>query len=106
MTISRKSMDVAKELFAQLDEHWEGDNPDQGMNRKGWSWEETNAMNMMSQFAEGELGMQTYEDLAGNRYLISTGHNNREARVRMLGSHLDAVQNGGRYDGQLVSLRH
>ena len=99
MAIEQKALDAAKDLFKQLDVHWEGDKPDQGMNRKGWSCEETNAMRMMTTFAHDELDMDTYEDLAGNQYTVSQRHHNHSNAVRMSGSHLDAVKNGGRYDG-------
>jgi N-carbamoyl-L-amino-acid hydrolase len=97
--INQKTADVAKHLFNELDIDWTGEAPDQGMNRKAWSWEETNAMRTLYGFAHDELGMDVYEDLAGNVYMISENRLSKQYPVRMAGSHVDAVKNGGRYDG-------
>lgn len=99
MAIQQKTMDVAKHLFNELDIDWRSDVPNEGMNRPAWSWEETNAMRILYGFAREELNMDVWQDLAGNIHMISTNHHNRNAKARMTGSHVDAVANGGRYDG-------
>lgn len=97
MAIAQQTADFSRDIFNQLDKHWQGD--DKGMHRSGYSPQETAAMDIVSEAARRELGMDCYEDHAGNRYLISPEAEGDFNPVRMAGSHLDAVPNGGRYDG-------
>lgn len=68
-----------------------------GMFRSGYSTLETESMQMMSRQAEA-LGMDIYEDAAGNRFFVSQ-QGDDALPVRMMGSHVDAVPNGGAFDG-------
>jgi N-carbamoyl-L-amino-acid hydrolase len=49
-------------------------------------------------------GLEAHIDAAGNHSAVLRTHRTRDARVMMLGSHLDSVPNGGRYDGALGVL--
>lgn len=50
-----------------------------------------------------EAGMNTWQDQAGNQW-GSYASSDREAPTLILGSHLDTVPNGGKYDGMLGVL--
>ncbi len=99
MMISQKALDASQDLFSQLDAHWTGDAEDQGMDRPAWSCQETAATRILYGFAQEELNMQVWEDLVGNIYMMPKGAEDSHARVRMTGSHVDAVSHGGRFDG-------
>jgi N-carbamoyl-L-amino-acid hydrolase len=47
------------------------------------------------------VGLDTRIDAAGNHSAVLETRRSRDARVLLLGSHLDSVPNGGRYDGAL-----
>jgi hydantoinase/carbamoylase family amidase len=49
-------------------------------------------------------GLETHTDAAGNHSAVLRTRRSRDARVMLLGSHLDSVPNGGRYDGALGVL--
>ena len=91
----KSSMDMSRELFEKLSAHWHG--LEEGVYRPGFSPEESEAIQIIVDEAKS-MGMNAYEDLAGNTFLIYEGAN-RNLPVFMSGSHLDAVPNGGRYDG-------
>lgn len=100
MSLSVSHDDVAKthamqrRLFMErLDTHW----TDTGMYRPGYSERETQAIDMIAAEA-AEIGMDMVEDVAGNVFFIYPGQD-RTKPVNMIGSHLDAVPDGGRYDG-------
>jgi N-carbamoyl-L-amino-acid hydrolase len=65
-----------------------------GVTRLGYSQEEDD---MHSAFAElgTELGLEVSQDETGNTYLANT----KKEKVYLIGSHLDSVVDGGRYDG-------
>ena len=46
-------------------------------------------------------GLATHVDAAGNHSAMLRTHRSRDAQVLLLGSHLDSVPGGGRYDGAL-----
>lgn len=100
MTLTVSHDDIAKthetmrKLFMErLDTHW----TDTGMYRPGYSDRETEAINMVAAEAAA-MGMEMVQDVAGNVFFIYPGAD-RSKPVNMIGSHLDAVPNGGRYDG-------
>jgi beta-ureidopropionase / N-carbamoyl-L-amino-acid hydrolase len=49
----------------------------------------------------GAAGLEARTDAAGNHSAVLHTDRTRDARVLVLGSHLDSVPNGGRYDGAL-----
>ncbi|CDI48987.1 Zn-dependent hydrolase [Clostridium tetani] len=66
-----------------------------GVTRLGYSQDEDEMHNVFKLIGEEE-GFQTYEDEVGNTYVL----NNQESSEHyLIGSHLDSVINGGRYDG-------
>lgn len=72
-----------------------GSNNQGGVTRLGYSEEEDEMHNVFKFIVEKE-GFQTYEDEVGNTYAL----NNKESSEHyLIGSHLDSVINGGRYDG-------
>lgn len=72
-----------------------GSNNQGGVTRLGYSEEEDEMHNVFKLIVEKE-GFQTYEDEVGNTYAL----NNKESNEHyLIGSHLDSVINGGRYDG-------
>jgi N-carbamoyl-L-amino-acid hydrolase len=90
-------MDFSRHLFHKLDAHWKGD--DLGMARLGYSPEEEEAIHIITDAPSVQaLNMRHVSDLAGNHYLIYPGASSENGAI-MMGSHLDAVPNGGRYDG-------
>ncbi len=92
-----KTHEMMRRLFLDpesgLERHW----TDTGMYRPGYSERETEAINMVAGEAEA-MGMEMVQDVAGNVFFIYPGAD-RSKPVNMIGSHLDAVPNGGRYDG-------
>jgi len=92
----QKTLDFARELQSYVDRDWR---PETGRDCPGYSLKETALMNLMTDAAVSELGMSAYEDLAGNRYFINANALHPSAAIRMAGSHLDSVEQGGRYDG-------
>jgi beta-ureidopropionase / N-carbamoyl-L-amino-acid hydrolase len=89
--------ECAKRLFKALHVHWRDDDDYQGMYRPGYSMQENAAIAMVIQEAS-RIGMRCYADLAGNVYMVFAGKDNT-APVILTGSHLDAVPQGGQYDG-------
>jgi N-carbamoyl-L-amino-acid hydrolase len=96
MAISKKSLNFGQSLQSEVDKFW---TPEDGRYCIGWSHEETNLMHRISEIAHDVLKMDVYEDLAGNRYLVKEYFSHKFDKVRMAGSHVDSVKNGGRYDG-------
>ncbi|MBR4074690.1 MAG: Zn-dependent hydrolase, partial [Firmicutes bacterium] len=66
-----------------------------GVTRLGYSPEEDEMHNIFREIAEAE-GFETYVDEVGNTYAANE-ISNRE--YYLIGSHLDSVVDGGRYDG-------
>src|SRR5258708_31445280 len=48
-------------------------------------------------------GLNTRVDAAGNHSAVLEADSHRDARVLLLGSHLDSVPGGGRYHGAIVA---
>lgn len=90
-----KVMNFCEGVFASLDRHWIDET--QGMLRPGYSTNEQEAVDMVTAKAKA-MGLSAYDDLAGNRYLVWHGADEKKPAV-ITGSHLDAVPRGGRFDG-------
>jgi len=92
------AIELARELFEgknALDAHWQGD--ELGMDRPGYSLQENEAISVITEQAH-KMDMDVYQDIYGNIFMIRPGAD-RHKGVMMMGSHLDAVPKGGRYDG-------
>lgn len=90
------TMDFARDLFDRFEGHWQLE--PRGIYCPGYSTEENEAINMVATKAQA-MGMERHIDVAGNNYFVMRGEN-RTAPVFMTGSHVDAVPEGGRYDGR------
>jgi N-carbamoyl-L-amino-acid hydrolase len=86
---------TSRDLFCQWERDWRGD--EKGIDRGGYSNQETGALDVLGKAAL-QLGMHVYEDVAGNRYHIYPGADPSLPVILMM-SHVDAVFQGGRYDG-------
>lgn len=90
------ALELGRDIFTRiLEKDWQG--ADRGIWRPGYSVEEHRAAMSIAQLAES-MGAEIYQDLAGNIHMVFPGQD-RNLPVFMTGSHLDAVPNGGRYDG-------
>lgn len=70
-----------------------------GVTRLALSEDDRQARNYFRKCCE-ELGMAVKVDDLGNMYATLQGQNNKEAPI-VIGSHLDSVKKGGRFDGVL-----
>lgn len=86
-------MDLSRRVYQGFESHWK----DGGIWRPSYSPEENQAIDIVAREAFS-LGMTAHQDLAGNAYFILKGKN-PDMPVFMTGSHVDAVPQGGRYDG-------
>lgn len=73
-----------------------------GVTRLSFTAEERRAKDLVVSYMR-EAGLAVHEDAAGNVIGRKEG-TNREASVVLIGSHLDSVYNGGRFDGPLGVL--
>lgn len=87
------SMELSRRVYEGFESHWK----DGGIWRPSYSPEENEAIAIVAREAFS-LGMTAHQDLAGNAYFILKGRN-PDMPVFMTGSHVDAVPQGGRYDG-------
>ncbi|PAV27980.1 Zn-dependent hydrolase [Virgibacillus profundi] len=78
-----------------------GRNPNGGMNRFSFTDEEKEANKLVEQYME-EAGLSVYYDAVGN--LIGSMDGAENLPVILLGSHIDTVPDGGKYDGALGVL--
>lgn len=85
--------DMMSDLFHQWERHWKG-----GMDCPGYSSQEQEAFEIATTIAIAQ-GQDVYEDAAGNRIFLWPGID-PDLPVVLGGSHLDAVPQGGRYDGR------
>ncbi|MEW5323310.1 hydantoinase/carbamoylase family amidase [Geobacillus thermoleovorans] len=79
-----------------------GKQPGGGTTRLSFTAEERRAKDLVASYMR-EAGLSVYEDAAGNLIGRKEG-TNPEASVVLVGSHLDSVYNGGRFDGPLGVL--
>ncbi|MDD3030411.1 MAG: M20/M25/M40 family metallo-hydrolase [Alphaproteobacteria bacterium] len=89
-------LSLAKELLSpkKLGRHADGK---QGLSRLGYEAQECEAVGMVLEQGE-KLGLELYEDVAANAFLVFPGKD-RHKPVLLMGSHLDSVKQGGLYDG-------
>lgn len=92
---TKGTMSFAQDIFDAFDNHWRGEK--EGIWRPSYSLQENEAIESIKE-KSSSLGMEGYQDLAGNAYFVYPGKN-RNAPVIMMGSHVDAVPKGGRWDG-------
>lgn len=85
----------ARRIFQRLDVHWDG--PELGMNRLTMTDRETEGLNILTSEAQA-MGMEAFELLSGSRMFIYQGEDASLA-PDIVGSHIDSVRKGGRYDG-------
>ncbi|WP_338448975.1 Zn-dependent hydrolase [Niallia oryzisoli] len=78
-----------------------GKNDDGGVNRFSYTKEEQLANELVKQYME-EAGLTVHFDAVGN--LIGSQKGTIDAPAMLLGSHIDTVPNGGKYDGSLGVL--
>jgi N-carbamoyl-L-amino-acid hydrolase len=90
-------LSLSLDLFSaeKLGRHFGGE--EAGMDRLGYGSNETEAHQIVLD-AAASLGLEAYQDLAGNLYMVLPGQD-RNKPAFLIGSHLDAVQKGGAYDG-------
>lgn len=88
-------MELCKKIFNNLDIQWLGN--EEGIYRPAYSPQEEEAIKIIGVEAS-RLGMESYQDLAGNTYFILQG-SDRYSPVFLTGSHVDAVPKGGKWDG-------
>ena len=101
MEFSAAGRDYYKKLFGILEKHWIEDPRDgyrKGMNAHGYTKYEQEAVNLLAKEAL-EQGFQVFSDLAGNLYVYMEGKD-PNAKAIVMGSHVDSVRGGGRYDGR------
>jgi N-carbamoyl-L-amino-acid hydrolase len=94
-SLTAPMMDFARDIYASLEKHWQAD--PEGILRPAYSLQESEAFAKIKKEALS-IGMESFQDLAGNAYFIYPGKN-RSLPVLMTGSHMDAVPQGGRWDG-------
>src|ERR1700674_3577416 len=80
-----------------------GATPDGGVSRPTFSDAHFAARRWFLASAEA-AGLETQTDAAGNHSAVLRNRGSGDHRVMLLGSHLDSVPNGGRYDGALGVL--
>ena len=101
-------MALASDIYQGLEAHW--DKATAGIYRPGYSPQENEAIETIAIQATA-MGMESSFDASGNAHFIYPGQD-RGKPVLMIGSHVDAVPSGGRYDGTagivagMAALRH
>ena len=73
-----------------------------GVTRLSFTDEERAAKDRVASYIE-EAGLSVYEDAVGNLFGRREGRN-AEAPAVLIGSHVDTVYNGGKFDGALGGL--
>ncbi|MCB9990900.1 MAG: hydantoinase/carbamoylase family amidase [Rhodospirillales bacterium] len=102
------AMKTASDIYRGLEAHW--NEAKGGIYRPSYSAEETQAMDLIAREAHA-MGMKISMDVAGNAHMIYPGKD-RTRPMLMIGSHVDAVPAGGRYDGTagvvagMAALKH
>lgn len=91
------AMSIASNIYDRLEQDWRTDESYTGVYRPGYSVEETAAIKILAREAE-QISGTAYEDLAGNVHIHFRSPHECTAPI-MIASHIDAVPEGGRYDG-------
>ena len=94
--------DYADEVYARCDELATFSQSSEFLDRRYLTPEHMAANQKVATWCR-QAGMNTWQDQAGNQWGCYTSEN-RDAPTLILGSHLDTVPNGGRYDGMLGVL--
>ncbi len=98
-TLTQEDFIFSRTLFARLATvHHK---PAQGVNRLGYTKETRQATQLLCHGAYNAFGAIAYQDLAGTCYIVMepTDPQDRANAALAMGSHTDAVPNGGQYDG-------
>lgn len=93
ITINKERLERNLKALGQI-----GFEAGKGLNRPAYSENYTLARNFVEQ-AMKQAGMETRIDSVGNVFGVLKGAD--EKKTILLGSHLDAVPNGGIYDGSM-----
>ena len=92
MIYSLEDIQFIESLFSRFYDI--GATPSGGVTRLGYSKEEDEMHNLLAVIGK-EMGLEVLHDSAGNTFLANTG----DDEYYLIGSHLDSVVDGGRYDG-------
>jgi allantoate deiminase len=92
----------AEQVYARCDELAQLSQSDEFLDRRYLTTQHMAANQQVAQWCK-QAGMNTWQDQAGNQW-GSYSSDNRDAPTFILGSHLDTVPNGGKYDGMLGVL--
>lgn len=98
--LTRADLDFSDRLFSSLrEQHY---TPDGGVNRLAYTHETTWALRYLGAEAE-KLGAKIYVDPAGDYYAIFEPDSleDKLQPALLMGSHVDAVPQGGQYDGMM-----
>ncbi len=97
MSLAKNALNLCRNISKKLDFAMEY-SPLNGVNCLGYSDKETEAMAIVCQAAK-ELGAKPFMDQGGNIIALLEGSNPKK-KAALVGSHIDAVPNGGQYDGR------
>ena len=92
----------AEQVYQRCDELAEISQDRQCLDRRYLTPQHIAANQLVAKWCK-EAGMNTWQDQAGNQWGCYAS-DNRDAPAIVLGSHLDTVPNGGKYDGMLGVL--
>ena len=90
----QRQADFAAEVFERLRA---ASADERGVTRASYGEGEQAAHKLMAELAR-EMGLEVHRDAAANTYMTLPGRD-RSAPMRLVGSHLDSVPQGGNYDG-------
>jgi N-carbamoyl-L-amino-acid hydrolase len=95
----QEGLNLAERVFGRFKgKQWQTHQEYGGIYCPGYSIQEEEAINILQEEATA-MGAKAYVDLAGNTHFYFQGQN-RSLAPLMVSSHIDAVPNGGQYDGR------
>lgn len=97
--MEKKSIDMKKVMSCIEDLYRCGEQPDGTHTRMAYSQEDVKGREVFQNYFE-ELGLKSRMDDAGNIFIRMKGKNDNLPAI-LVGSHLDTVPDGGKYDGVL-----
>jgi len=99
MQLKPQDLNFSRTLFAHLAKLHHTN--DAGVNRLGYSKETQEAILYLCRLAQQNFGALSFRDLAGTCYIVlePKDHTDRDMAALAMGSHIDAVPQGGQYDG-------